>query len=223
MTDFLSRTVSNADGLTAEFDLTFPYLQRANVKVALDGELYSGGFTFLTSSTIELADTPAAGVVVTRYRETQLSELLATFQGKSTFNSAEADLITLQLLYLLQEATDLGLSPTVRVPQFVSFMVTENFAINEICGPFVAPFAMQLPESLAGSVFKAVDNPGAPHVFSIRKNEVTEIGTLSIATNGAVTVSFPASTSFVTGDRVSLVTTTDGGLTNFGATLKFLV
>lgn len=223
MTDYLSRTVSIADGSTDEFTLSFPYLNRSHVKVAIDDDEYLGGFTFLSPSTIQLADMPAADAVVTRYRQTELDELLATFQGKSAFNSAEADLITLQLLYLLQEATDLGLAPNVIVPQFISFMATENFAVGEICGPFAVPFSLELPVGAVGSVFRVPVPPNSVHVFSIRKNDASVVGTLSISSLGVVTPTVASSSSFAAGDGLSLVTTTDGGLVNFGATFKMLV
>jgi hypothetical protein len=222
MTEFLSRTVSLGTGAIDVFTLDFEYLNRTHVKVAIDGELYTGVITFLSPTSIQLDHMPADGAEVVRYRQTPLEELLASLAGKSTFNSQEADLINKQLLYLIQEATDLGLSPTIRVPQFISFMVTENFAVNEICGPYVVPFPMQLPLNLSGSQFAVPVNPSSPHTFSIRKNGV-QIGTLAIATNGTVTPTFASSTSFAIGDSLTLVTTLDGGLTNFGCNLKMIL
>lgn len=223
MTEYLSRTVSLGTGALTEFSLDFEYINRSHVKVAIDGDLYTGTITFLSPTTIQISPAPADGAEVVRYRQTPIEELLASLAGKSTFNSQEADLINTQLLYLLQEATDLALSPTIRVPQFISFMVTENFAINEICGPYVVPFAMQLPASLSGSQFAVPVNPPNAHTFSIRKNNSTEIGTLGISTSGVVTVTFATQQSFAIGDTLSLVTTLDGGLTNFGCNLKMIL
>lgn len=110
---FLSRTYSNADGETDSFALSFPYLAEAHVSVQFYNPEtdtvtdYEGEIVFTSSSVIQLAEgPPAEGLEVRRIRTTPADTLAVNVQGKSTYNSAEMNLVHRQLLYRVQEILD---------------------------------------------------------------------------------------------------------------------
>lgn len=86
---------------------------------------------------------------------------------------------------------------------------------------YVADTSMSFPISLTGSAFRVGTNPTATTVFYIKKN-TSYVGSLSIATNGAVTVTFSSSQSLTSGDMLSVVapSTQDATLADFFFTLR---
>lgn len=109
---YLSRTYSIANGSTDTFSLTFPYLQEDHVGVQFFNPAtdevtdYAGVIVFTTPSTIQIDHDPASGLEVRRIRTTPADTLIVNVQGKSTYSSAEMNLVHRQLLYRLQETFD---------------------------------------------------------------------------------------------------------------------
>ena len=105
------------NGANRDFQVPFPYLLKAHVKVYTGLNLATGAYTTLlvdgtdyswTSTTnVQLTTAPAAGVKVTVKRETPTSDLLTQWQDGST--QIAEDLLTSdkQNLYAVQEEQDL--------------------------------------------------------------------------------------------------------------------
>jgi len=83
--------------------------------------------------------------------------------------------------------------------------------------------AVKLLTALPGSIFTIGTNPASTAVFTLKKNSTT-IGTLSVATSGAVTVSFTGDISFAIGDVFVVVgpSPADGSLADVGLNFKFI-
>ena len=104
------------NGSTTTFSAPFPYLLKAHVKVyigfnILDGtfssELADGvGFSWTSSSQIQVATAPAVGQVLTVIRQTPNATRLVDWQDGSNLIADGLDTADLQNLYVVQEQQD---------------------------------------------------------------------------------------------------------------------
>ena len=94
-----------ADGNTTKYSITFEYLNESDVKVSLDGS-NTTAFTLANATTINLNATPAAGVVVRIYRETDLNELNSEFFPGSAIRASDLNDNFNQALFTSQEVND---------------------------------------------------------------------------------------------------------------------
>jgi hypothetical protein len=107
-----SATYSATAGQT-DFAITFPYIETTHVYVKIDGE-DTAAFTVNTGTGNVVLNTGAtAGQTVKVYRKTPgrteaEAVRLVDFQDGSVLTEADLDKITLQLLYLSQEAQETG-------------------------------------------------------------------------------------------------------------------
>jgi len=107
-----SATYSATAGQT-DFAITFPYIEKTHVYVKIDGE-DTAAFTVNTGTGNVVLNTGAtAGQTVRIYRKTPgrteaESVRLVDFQDGSVLTESDLDKITLQLLYLSQEAQETG-------------------------------------------------------------------------------------------------------------------
>lgn len=92
----------SASGSTAQFAITFGYLDTTHVKVTVDG-VADNSLTFPNAATVQLSSTPAAAAVVRVYRETPISSKLTTFSDGSVLTAEDLNNSDLQMLYALQE------------------------------------------------------------------------------------------------------------------------
>lgn len=205
------------------------------------------GWNWLSDSEIEFDVAPVVtygtGCTVTVKRETPADNLLERLSSPSTIVAGELNFILTQLLYLVQEAIDNGqsaiaedllalLSALVEELRW-SYDVTLNgsntFFANERIGPCPITTACYLPSTAPGSK-ATVSDEGKPtvdnHIVSIRKHTAgvladEEIGRLTVTKDtGAMAFSVLADVTFAAGDALSMVTVQDGGMTNFGCTLR---
>lgn len=102
----LSYTQYIGDGVTRNFNITFPYIARSHVVARVDGVTVP--FTWLSANTVQLQSAPASGAIVDIRRQTPRTELLVDFVDGSTLVESDLDLSALQVFYLAQEAFDLG-------------------------------------------------------------------------------------------------------------------
>lgn len=220
------------------FAVPFPYLSQADVFVFVDNEPLDGDFTFTGASTIDVTpDVPFAGGEVVRVRRlTPIDELITLAVGRGFVKSGDWNLVNTQLLYAIQEALDaannaeaiaaelidvlarmLAILASLQYTYDIAFAGYDIFRMNERLGPVPVTIDCTLPGGLTNSKFKVFTNPDNEHVFSVRKNN-TEIGTVHVSTSGVVTHNINSDVLLSIGDSLSLVTTTVGGLTEFGAT-----
>ena len=104
------------NGSTVDFNVPFPYLLKAHVKVYLgfnildgtfDSELADGvGFSWTSSSQIQAATAPASGQILTVIRQTPNTTRLVDWQDGSVLISDDLDTSDLQNLYVVQEQQD---------------------------------------------------------------------------------------------------------------------
>lgn len=99
------------DGSTNTFSIPFPYLSEAHIKIYINDVLYATGseeekVTWSTPNTVILTDTPSAQSKIRVKRETPRDDRLVDYQNAGTFNEAEMDKDSNQLLYIFQETSD---------------------------------------------------------------------------------------------------------------------
>lgn len=102
MASFVSYT---GNGTTKDFAVPFPYLDPAHVKTTVDGVL-TEAWTWLDSATISFTAAPASGTVVRIYRQTPVSERLASFTNGEALLDEELNVAAGQALYVAEEAAD---------------------------------------------------------------------------------------------------------------------
>lgn len=95
-----------ADPQNRQFDVDFPYLDKAHVKVSFDG-VETLQYEWINDYRIQLDDAPAVGGVVALVRETSPSERMVDYQTGSVLSEEVLDLDSLQGFYLAQEANDI--------------------------------------------------------------------------------------------------------------------
>jgi hypothetical protein len=205
------------------------------------------GWSWVSDSQIVFDTAPVtlygANVDVIVKRETPADALLERFTSPSTIVSGELNFILLQLLYLIEEAIDAGQSAIAEdLLALLSALVEElrwsydvtinganSFFNNERIGPCPITTDCYLPHDAPGSQF-TVPVEGKPtvlnHIVSIRKHSAgvsvdEEIGRITVTVNTqTATVAVNVDVTFAPGDALSLVTVQDGGMLNFGATLR---
>lgn len=106
----------SGDGSTQGFDVPFPFLRRAHIRVGygwdyfedtLTTELFEpNGYTWTSNTRVRLATAPAAGAELTILRQTPKDNPLVDWQDGSTLQAADHNIADLQALYLLQELID---------------------------------------------------------------------------------------------------------------------
>lgn len=96
-----------ADGLTGEFDVPFPYLRKEHVQVRINGAPPALPLRWVSDSRVKIADNIAAGSLVELRRQTPISQRLVDFQNGSVLTEEELDTAILQVFYIQQELKDL--------------------------------------------------------------------------------------------------------------------
>lgn len=89
-----------ADGLNTTFDFLFPFLDRAHVKVYVNGDL--SPFSWVNNSRVQITPAPTAGLTVTIRRETPAVSPTAIQNNKPLPASAYNRLLT-QAVYFAEE------------------------------------------------------------------------------------------------------------------------
>jgi hypothetical protein len=100
----LSFVTYTGDGSNKAFNLTFTYLQQAEVGVKVDNVAVT--FTWLTSSSIETTVAPASGAFVEVRRTSSRTARVVDFQDGALLTEAALDADSNQLFQLAQEAFD---------------------------------------------------------------------------------------------------------------------
>jgi len=105
----LARVQYESDGSTTVYSIPFPYINRDDIKVSIDGT-ETNDFVFLDGSTINLDAAPSQGLIVDVLRETERNDLLVEFNDGSTLLETDLTLAAQQSFFTAQEAFDQALS-----------------------------------------------------------------------------------------------------------------
>jgi len=100
------------NGSTTLYSFTFPYLNESDVKVTLNGSPTTA-YVFASATSLQFLSAPGAGVAIRIYRETDDTELAATFFPGSSIRAADLNNDFDQLLYLGQESSSIAGKATV--------------------------------------------------------------------------------------------------------------
>lgn len=89
------------DGVTKQYTLSFPYLNKDHVYVRVNSEDVT--FTWLNDSTVVLDSAPASGSKIMVYRNTPKDDYLVTFKAGTGFREQDLNTMTTQVFYVVQE------------------------------------------------------------------------------------------------------------------------
>lgn len=95
------------NGVTSNFTFPFTYLDKAHIKVSLDG-VQTTAFSFLNDSTISFNTAPTVGSSVEIRRVTPKDVPIVDFQDGSVILEKDLDLLATFNLYVSQETDDLA-------------------------------------------------------------------------------------------------------------------
>ena len=104
MTVTIENTYTGNNSLTS-YSFTFPYLDQSDVKVTLDG-IVTTAYTWSNATTLNFNTAPGTGVAIRIYRDTAYDSLKATFYPGSAIRAGDLNDVSLQNLYVTQEAND---------------------------------------------------------------------------------------------------------------------
>jgi polygalacturonase len=90
------------DGTTVLFTISFPYIDRDDIKASISGTPTTA-FTFANDSTIQFNAAPANGATVLLFRETDSDSLKSTFFAGSSIKALDLNNNFFQTLYAVQE------------------------------------------------------------------------------------------------------------------------
>jgi hypothetical protein len=99
-----SYNVYTGNGSTTQFTVGVPYIRKEHIKVYV--AYVDTAYTYVNSTTVQLASAPGAGVRVEVRRVTPATSPLVDFADGSTLVAADLDTSNLQHLYLEQELDD---------------------------------------------------------------------------------------------------------------------
>lgn len=117
-----------ASGSTGIVNVTFPYIAKADVHVTINTVAVDDAtLTWTTDNTIQLESTPVNGDVVKAYRDTPKDVLSVDWSSPSVMAEADIEKAFTQLLYIAQEAYDLGILPQQELDAAINYI---NTALN---------------------------------------------------------------------------------------------
>lgn len=127
----LSKTDYTSNGSTKRFQITFPFLFRSSIIILVNNIQVT--FNFITNSYIELDDVPNKGETISISRNTDITNILNTYNAGDIFDSDEVNQNKLQLIFALQEFVEnesSSLSSTEADKMFLDLDMNGNKIIN---------------------------------------------------------------------------------------------
>jgi hypothetical protein len=122
----VTQNTYTGDGSTVLFSFTFPYLETTDIKVSLDGT-DTNAYTLANATTVQFTTAPANGVAIRIYRQTDDTDLTATFYPGSAIRSSDLNDNFTQNLYVTQEASN---NVSSAVTTAASALTTANNAVT---------------------------------------------------------------------------------------------
>lgn len=98
-----------ANGVLTTFNVPFPYIEREDVKVYVNGVLQVEGasYTFSSPSAIQFLTPPTSGATITIRRISEQNTRIVDFVNGAVLTESDLDLSATQLFYMIQENRDL--------------------------------------------------------------------------------------------------------------------
>ena len=170
------------NGSTTIYSLSFLYLERADVKVTLNGTLTTA-FIFVNDSTIQFLSAPAAGVAIKIYRLTDDTSLNNTFFAGTSIKAQDLNDNFLQNLYISQETADFASNQSTAglQAQITAATNTANNA-NVVANAAVSTSLQKAGDTITGNINNTAtgffdlpvgttaQRPGTPNTGMIRFN-----------------------------------------------------
>lgn len=235
---FLARNEIISDGVTPTVAVPFPYLEQEHVFVYLRTDpdasslqtIYTGVVSWSSPSLISLSPIPASGQQIIVKRVTPRIVLLDRLTAPGTLLPEEINYLDTQLLYIIQEALDIGLTleatdltgllSDLRYTYDVAWYGNDLFTGGDVAGAHAFVRSVLLATDGFGSEYAVVDGPTTQdHILSVQHNDV-EIGTITITKDTDVITPVINETIFAVGDNLTVVTTQDGGMLRMAGTFR---
>ena len=102
---YYARTNYTANGSTATFSFSFPYISTSHVKAYVNGT-EDTGITFPSASSVTLSSTPANGAIILIKRISNPTARLVDFQDGSVLSASDLDQSANQNFFMAQETED---------------------------------------------------------------------------------------------------------------------
>jgi hypothetical protein len=136
----VTQNTYTGDGTTVLFSFTFPYLDTTHIKVSLNGVLTTA-YTLANATTVQFNTAPVNGAVIRIYRETDDSQLAATFYPGSAIRSQDLNENYTQTLYVSQEVNNYTLKDVGNVTLLANYTFTGSTSLANTTFTGSASFA----------------------------------------------------------------------------------
>lgn len=124
----VTQNTYTGDGSTVLFSFTFPYINTADIKVALDG-VVTTAYTLANATTIQFNTAPANGVAIRIYRQTDDTALSAQFYSGSAIRAQDLNNNFSQTLYISQETSNYSVQDVGNVTLSGTYTFTNPITI----------------------------------------------------------------------------------------------
>jgi hypothetical protein len=121
------------DGSTVLYTVPFPYLDRTHVTATVDG--VSATFTWTTSTSITLTNTPALDSRIKIQRKTSQSSRVVDYSVPSSLDETTLDNDSLQAFYMAQEALDEARDALATPTSTSAYWDAESKQIKNVADP----------------------------------------------------------------------------------------
>ncbi|MFC1524357.1 phage tail fiber protein [Thermodesulfobacteriota bacterium] len=181
------------DGARTQFDVTFPYLDKEDVHVYVDG--IGRGYTWVTDTKIEVVNAaPIVDAVVTLDRQTGRTTSKVTFTSTNMLDEESLNRASLQAFYLAQEAFD--------------------YIVKGDTGDIIIPDFQYDADVILGLLEGGITEN---HLYSVLANDISQIGDLVVDVNSlfSQTTTLDSQMISVQGDITTLQTDVDSFATAY--------
>ncbi|MCL8384162.1 phage tail fiber domain-containing protein [Xanthobacter aminoxidans] len=225
----LSYVTYTGDGVTKNFAVPFPYLEKSHVYPTVGDTMPA--FTWVNAQTVSFAVAPSDGIGIKIFRSTPKVLPVVTFYNDQAVDVERFNDAIRQALYVAQELEDLSGSV---INQYVSaiqtgawwYDVSASIPYTPLKGEYVLILPVvrdvQVPANFSGSLAYAATAPAErAQVFSIMR-DLTSIGTLTFAVGSSTGVFSGSAASIPAGAvlRVALTSEADSVFKDIGITLR---
>jgi hypothetical protein len=205
------------NGSTVLFSITFPYLDTTDVFAYINGTLTTA-YTFANATTIQFNTAPANGATILLNRQTNDSELQATFFPGSSIKASDLNQDFDQVLYIAQETTNVG---------DTAFTTANTALANSITAVSTANTASSNASAAVSTANTASTNASnaVTTANTASSNATTAVNTANAATSTANSAASNASTALSTANTAltnanSAVTTANTASSNATAAVS---
>lgn len=197
----VTQNTYTGDGSTVLFSFTFPYINTADIKIALDG-VVTTAYTLANATTIQFNTAPANGVAIRIYRQTDDTALNSQFYSGSAIRAQDLNNNFSQTLYISQETSNYSVQDVGSVTLSGTYTFTNPITIPAPTSDLHAATKKYVDDTAFASGSLTVGNKG----------DITVNSANSWTINPGVVVLFTDGGNFDNGSStVSTSTTLDGG------------